>query len=413
MSATANKTLEATLAPPTRCKEQRLQQTLAEYREALHEAFNNGCTTMNATNDVVTPYNLPYQAKDALKSYVPKLHKTYNAKELDDEHPLRFVNRAGKFDRNSSREYEICWNVPQPGRGTNFWIPLRLNPEQEELWGEMLDDESSTKVGELRLQKHRKTWTLHVTVEYELKNTSELPENPTRVGFDIGESMLVTGCALQHNTPTKPLLINGKEAKRIRKEMFTTLKRLQERDASEWRVEERFSYYQNRLTDLIEKASRESVEYARQFENPVIVMEDLAYIRESLDYGKYMNRRLHSWAFARLQGRIEDKAKDAGIPVRYVHPQYTSKTCHSCKHIGYRPRQAEFTCKNPECHVSTFQADINASANIARRVDPWGGRLPWKQAGDDSPQDGSGCDTATVHRETSAPAQMTLTTYQD
>jgi IS605 OrfB family transposase len=392
---TANKTLEATLAPPTRCKEQRLQQTLFEYRNALNDAFEQDCTTMSATNDVVTPYNLPYQAKDALKSYVPKLHNTYNAQELDDEHPLRFVNRAGKFDRDSSREYEICWNVPQPGRGTNFWIPLRLNPDQQVLWDEMLDADSNTNVGELRLQKHRKTWTLHVTVEYEIEDTSELPENPTRVGFDIGESMLVTGCALQHDTPTKPLLINGKEAKRIRKEMFTTLKRLQERDASEGRVEERFSYYQNRLTDIIEKASRESVEYAKQFENSVIVMEDLAYIRESLDYGKYMNRRLHSWAFARLQGRIEDKAKDAGIPVRYVHPQYTSKTCHSCKYIGYRPRQAEFKCKNPECHVSTFQADINASANIALRVDPWGESLPVKKVGDDSPRDGSRSDTAT------------------
>jgi len=140
----------------------------------------------------------------------------------------------------------------------------------------------------------------------------------------------------------------------------------------------------------------------------------LAYIRESLDYGKYMNRRLHSWAFARLQGRIEDKAKDAGIPVRYVHPQYTSKTCHSCKYIGYRPRQAEFKCKNPECHVSTFQADINASANIARRVDPWGESLPWKQAGDDSPQDGSRCDTATTQCEQSeTPSQMTLTTFRE
>ncbi len=179
------------------------------------------------------------------------------------------------------------------------------------------------------------------------------------------------------------------------KKMYTTLKRLQERDASEWRVEERFSYYQNRLTDIIEKVSRESVEYAKQFENPVIVMEDLAYIRESLDYGKYMNRRLHAWAFARLQGRIEDKARGAGIPVRYVHPQYTSKTCHSCQRIGYRPRQAEFKCKNPDCHVSTFQADINASANIARRINPWGESLPWKPVGDDSPRDGRGCDTAT------------------
>jgi hypothetical protein len=105
---TANKTLEATLAPPTRCEEQRLQQTLFEYRTALNDAFEQDCTTMSATNDVVTPYNLPYQVKDALKSYVMKLHNTYNAQELDDEHPLRFVNRAGKFDQDSSREYEIC-----------------------------------------------------------------------------------------------------------------------------------------------------------------------------------------------------------------------------------------------------------------------------------------------------------------
>jgi IS605 OrfB family transposase len=288
-----------------------------------------------------------------------------------------------------------------------------LNPEQEELWDDLLDEESSTKVGELRLQKHRKTWTLQVTVEYEVEDTTGMPENPTRVGFDIGESMLVTGCALQHDTPTNPLLINGNEAKRLRKEMHTTLTRLQERDASEFRVEERFSYYQNRLTDILEKASRESVEYAKQFENPVIVMEDLAYIRESLGYGKYMNRRLHAWAFARLQGRIEDKARDVGIPVRYVHPQYTSQTCHACQHIGYRPRQATFECKNPDCHVSTFQADINASANIARRVDPWGESLPWKQAGDDSPRDGSRSDTATTPREASVPAQMTLTAYEE
>jgi len=156
--------------------------------------------------------------------------------------------------------------------------------------------------------------------------------------------------------------------------MHTTLKRLQERDASEWRTDERFDHYQNALTDIVEKASREAVEYAKQFENPVLVMEDLTYIRERLDYGKYMNRRLHSWAFARLQGRIEDKATEAGIPVEYVNPAYTSQTCHSCHRIGRRDSQAEFRCPNDDRHVSTFQADINASANIARRVDPWGER---------------------------------------
>ncbi len=194
--------------------------------------------------------------------------------------------------------------------------------------------------------------------------------------------------------------------------MHTTLKRLQERDAAEWRLDERFDHYQNALTDIIEKASREAVEYARQFDDPVIVLEDLSYIRERLDYGAYMNRRLHAWAFARLQGRIEDKALEAGIPVECVQPAYTSQTCHACGHIGRRDEQAEFRCTNDECHISTFQADINAAANIARRVDPWGESVPWKPERDDTPRNGSPSDRATERREASRqPRQTTLSEY--
>jgi hypothetical protein len=133
MGEEVTKTLEATLAPPTQGKAVRLCRLLSTYREALHDAFDSGADTMNGVSDVVTPLDLPYRAKAALCSYVPKLRKTYNARELDDEHPLRLTNQAAKFDRNKSRHHEICWNVPLPGYGTNFWIPLRINPEQESL----------------------------------------------------------------------------------------------------------------------------------------------------------------------------------------------------------------------------------------------------------------------------------------
>ncbi|KAA9404642.1 hypothetical protein EGO51_19250 [Haloarcula hispanica] len=35
-------------------------------------------------------------------------------------------------------------------------------------------------------------------------------------------------------------------------------------------------------------------------------------------------------AFARLQGRIKNEARAAGIPVAYVYPEYTSQTCLDC-----------------------------------------------------------------------------------
>jgi len=409
MVATVTKTLEATLAPPTAHKERRLQRTVATYRRALSEAFESGADTQSAVNDVVTGYNLTSYAKDALKKYVPQLRRTYNAEELDDDHPVRFTNRGFRIDHSGEREHEFCWRVPQAGRGNAFWIPLRINPAQESLWAELL--EGDVAVGEFRLQEYRTNWVLHVTVEYEVAEPDE-SDDPTPVGFDIGESKLLTGCACQDGTPTQPYIYDGGRARHLRKEMFTTLRRLQSRDAAEWRVDECFDHYQNALTDIVEKASRQAVEYARQFENPVIVLEDLSYIREHLDYGKFMNRRLHNWAFARLTGRIEDKATEAGIPVEYVNASYTSQTCHACGHLGSRSSQAAFRCTNPECWVTEYQADINAAANIAGRLNPWGESLPLKPAGDDSPRDGSGCDTTTGHREVSRePRQTTFSAY--
>ena len=224
MSDTVTKTLQATLATPTTGKEQRLQRLLDTYREALHDAFDNRAETMSAVNDIVTPYDLPYQAKDALKSYVPKLRDTYNAEELDDEHPLRLVNRAATFDYSDGREHGFVWQVPQPGRGTNFWIPLQINPEQESRWFELLDGDATA--GELRLQQHRTSWELHVTVEYPVEKPTEVID-PTYIGFDVGESALITGCALKRDAPRKPMLVNGSRARHLRKEMFTTLQRLQ------------------------------------------------------------------------------------------------------------------------------------------------------------------------------------------
>ncbi|MDT3437391.1 transposase [Haloarcula sp. 1CSR25-25] len=406
------KTLEATLAPPTAHKEHKLCDLRDTYREGLHEAFEAGCDTMSATSDVVTPYDLPYQAKAALCNYVPQLHDTYDAEKLDDDHPVRLTNQAAEFDHSPERDYEFTWWVPQPGRGTNFWIPLRINPEQKGLWHDLVDGDASP--GQLHLQRNRTSWTLHVTVEFPVEEPDYTTDSDdvTHIGLDIGESALITGCALKDGSPTGPFVCDGSRAKCLRKEMHTTLKRLQERDAAEWRIDERFHYYQNALTDIVEKVSRQAIEYARRFEKPVIVMEDLTYIREELDYGGYMNRRLHAWAFARLQKRVEDKAREAGIPFEYVRPEYTSQTCHACDHIGSRAAQGTFRCTNDECQITVFQGDINGAIDVAKRADPWGESVPLKPAGNDSPRDGSACDSTTTHRERSEQhSQMTLSAF--
>lgn len=382
MPEIAVRTLVAPLADPTAHKAQKLKSLLQTYRSALTDAFTSGAETMSAVNDIVTPYDLPYQAKDALKSYVPKLRSVYGAREIHDAHPLRLVNRAARFDYSDSRTHSYCWEVPQPGRGTNFWIPLQINPAQAEYWSDLVNE--TVSAGELRVQKDAAGWTLHVDIKTKLPEV-KLPDDGTLVGFDVGETALLTGCAVVNDRPVRPFLVDGGRAKRLRKEAHTTRKRLQRRDASSWRLAERRNYYQNALTDIIEQTSRCAVSYASEFEEPIIVLEDLGGIGAHREYGSYMNRRLNSWAFARLQGRIEDKAAEDGIPVVFVPPEYTSQACHCCHGLGARPNQGTFKCRNSGCHISEFQADINAAVNIARRARPWGESCSWKPNSDDSP----------------------------
>jgi putative transposase len=154
------------------------------------------------------------------------------------------------------------------------------------------------------------------------------------------------------------------------------------------------------LYNVSKELVAEAVEHGRS----TIVFERLNGIRKRMPGAK----KFRTWAFHCLFEFVSYKTEAAGIDTVGVKPAYTSKECHECGHIGNRPEQAELVCRNPECRVTEFQADISAAASIAKRLDPWGERCLWKSDSDDSSRDGSGCDTATRHPEQSAPTQMTL-----
>ena len=92
-----------------------------------------------------------------------------------------------------------------------------------------------------------------------------------------------------------------------------------------------------------------------------IVLEDLNGIRDS---GKA--KCVHGWSFAELQEMISYKAARAGVEVVKVSPRYTSQTCSQCLHIGVRPSQSNFHCRNCGLQIN---ADLNGSRSIAGRHD--------------------------------------------
>ena len=89
-------------------------------------------------------------------------------------------------------------------------------------------------------------------------------------------------------------------------------------------------------------------------------MEDLTGIKSDNDFPK----RLQHWTYYDLQAKIENKAKEHGIKVIKINPQYTSKRCSKCGNIDLENRKKQDLFKCTSCGFEC-NADFNASQNLS------------------------------------------------
>ena len=104
------------------------------------------------------------------------------------------------------------------------------------------------------------------------------------------------------------------------------------------------------------KYSRYIVDMAVKHGCGVIQMENLHIHAEE--------KLLRDWTYFDLRTKVEYKAKEKGITVRFVDPKYTSQRCSRCGLIASENRktQAVFQCQ--ACGFSA-NADYNAALNLA------------------------------------------------
>jgi putative transposase len=197
-------------------------------------------------------------------------------------------------------------------------------------------------------------WFLFVTVD--VPDGSPI-EPADFIGVDLGIANIATDSdGHQHS---------GKDVERIRRKHNLQRKRLQRRNTKGAkkkikRVRDKEARFRRHQDHVISKAV---VESARRTGRG-IALEDLDGIRERVTArGGDARNRLSGWAFAQLGAFIGYKAKLAGVPVIFVDPRDTSRSCAECGHCekANRKSQGEFSCKacGHEDH-----ADANAARNI-------------------------------------------------
>jgi IS605 OrfB family transposase len=125
------------------------------------------------------------------------------------------------------------------------------------------------------------------------------------------------------------------------------------------RKERRFGRHTNHVI------SKQVVALAKDTKR-AIALEDLQGIRDRCTVRKPQRATFSAWSFGQLRAFIDYKAHLAGVPVVYIDPRNTSRTCPTCGHIDPANRrfQAVFLCTR--CAASGH-ADHFAAVNIGRR----------------------------------------------
>jgi len=237
-------------------------------------------------------------------------------------------------------------------RGTYIWLPLCV-PKK---WRNRLQYVK----GDAKLFKRNDTWFVMLPLR-----TPDSPTvrdgDPTVLGVDLGIVRLMTV-----RTPDGIKVWNGKEI-RSRREHFAAVRKRYQQHGRMDRVKITKNKERRWMANVNHKASRELVDLAAQFPNPVIAFERLDGIRNRVSGSKRFNRMISNWAFRDLINKTEYKAAKAGIRVVFINPKGTSRTCPRCGHStrSNRPTQTDFRCV--ACGYRG-NADAVASINISARA---------------------------------------------
>lgn len=349
-----------------------LTQSQTEARRVVNEVFrlDGEGYDWNEIEDIVvarsshvknTTQRLVEKALDALERYYDEDDYGHPRQNHEDTFPLRMNHGEGyALDLNDDTgdvEFRVTAQKRTFVRGT-----LQSSSDQIKMLQTALTDDE-WRVGTAEVVFRNGRHELHINVTHETATVNSLDDATTFIGVDVNEDNVALSAVTESGVQDS-VVIEYTEIKTQRHEFFTMRKRMQ--SAGQTAFETTMQNREKRFVhDRLHQVSRRVVKWVEQFDNPVIVFEDLKDIREDIEYGTRMNRRLHSLPFAQLQDFVSYKAAWNGIPSVKIDPAYTSQKCLSCGHT----ERANRVKKRFKCVECSFQdhSDRKAAVSISAK----------------------------------------------
>ena len=342
------------------------------YNKVIHRYFNTKDSYKKIQKDLTNEIDLVQNSVQIIADKAHKAIKQYYKddgygrpeQKEDDEYPLR-SNHGHEYELSIGEDDgEVNFRISAVPHGDKVRGVLEGRDEDISLVKHALQPESEWRVGTSEVVNKNGEWRLHVNITHEEATVSDPKEARTLIGVDVNEDNVALVALKEDEGVVDSLVLEYPEIKNYRHAFFVMRKRARRADKPSvltqlGNKEEQF------VTDAIHKVSRRVVDWAQEFENPCMILEDLKDMRDSINYGARMNRRLHTLPFGKLQKYITYKAGFDGVPVVKADPAYTSQECLNCGHTAKANRQGgRFQCIDCEWQD---HSDRKAGVSIAER----------------------------------------------
>jgi len=284
---------------------------------------------------------LPYSVAEVAWSIVKK-HKRWQRRPYAKR--LMFKMEAASFSLN----YSIL-SLPFR-KGKRVLIPMQYGDYQR-----FFLKDKTLKRGSVTMTESS------IVIAFSKEKSVAMPLR--RVGYDLNEKSIVGSDGTHHDLS---------EVARLHTLYGIRRSKFYERHPHDRRLKKKFGgsrREKDRVNQVLHRVATLMVDKARA-NNEAIVLERLKGIRYAHQRGnaegKSRRRRIAQWPFRRLQSYIDYRARWAGVPIEYVSPSYTSKTCNVCGHVNTKLKVTDRSWLCPSCGAK-LERDPNSAINIERR----------------------------------------------
>jgi len=352
-----------------------LNNGLSATKEFLRLALENKTTSNIKLHrlgyfEIVKKYNLPacivHQARNKARE-VYKSWKT-NKFRLREEIKLpklkslrvRFDNVIFQLIETDNKKYPyfvsfLCERGRSGKQDNRIYVPIIANSEwqKEYIFGLI---SKKYKKGSADLVKKGEDYFVHIVIGKEIY-IPQLNSSFNPIGIDCGINNLAVV-----NVSGKPKFFSGGEVL-WKKQNYGRIKSILQNKKATKKLRQICKKEKNFVDNINHQISSWVIREAKKVINPVIVLEDLKYIRETTKVRKKQRYAHNSWAFKQLQNTIRYKAYWEEIPVIFIDSRYTSQICPKCLSVNKRQKH------NYKCSYCGYQAnsDFIASINIQKR----------------------------------------------